>query len=332
MIGRANQTSREVDVRALIMESFEAGPRVCEVAVPEPGPNEVLVRVQAASINPVDVAVTFGALEEMYEHAFPITLGRDFAGVVEATGDAVARFAPGDDVFGFVHIADPVVRTGSFAEYIVAAEHSAIAHRPIDLRVHEAAVLPLSGTAALLSVEAVDPNPGDVVLVSGATGGVGRNAIQLAAARGASIIATGLPGDAADLEELGASEVIDYTGDVAAAVRERHPDGIAGLVYLVQPPADFASQAELVATGGRVATTVHAADVNALAASGITATNISAAADPALIERLAELAVAGVLTPRIEWIYALDDVPDGFGHIVSGRARGKLAVTIAARA
>lgn len=319
-------------MRALIIESFEAGPRVREVAVPEPGPNEVLVRVQAASINPVDVAVTFGALTEIYGHAFPIILGRDFAGVVEATGDAVARFAPGDDVFGFVDIADPVVRAGSFAEYIVAAEDSAIARRPADLAVHDAAVLPLSGTAALMSVEALDPHPGDVILVSGATGGVGRNAVQLAAARGASIIATGLPGDAADLEELGASDVIDYTGDVAAAVRERHPGGIAGLVYLVQPPADFAPQAELVATGGRVATTVHAADVDALAAAGITATNVSAAADPALIERLGELAVSGVLTPSIEWVHTLDDVLDGFGHIVSGRVRGKLAVTIAAPA
>jgi NADPH:quinone reductase-like Zn-dependent oxidoreductase len=115
-------------------------------------------------------------------------------------------------------------------------------------------------------------------------------------------------------------------------VRERHPSGIAGLVYLVQPPADFASQAGLVATGGRVATTVHAADVDALAASGITATNISATADAALIERLGELAVSGVLAPRIEWVYTLDDVPDGFGQILSGRVRGKLAVTIAARA
>jgi NADPH:quinone reductase-like Zn-dependent oxidoreductase len=315
-----------------MMESFEVGPRVCELSVPEPGPNEVLVRVHGGSINPVDIAVTFGALKETYEHMFPITLGRDFAGVVEATGDAVARFAPGDDVFGFVQIADPAVRAGSFADYIVVAEDSAIARRPIDLGVPEAAVLGLSGTAALLSVEAVDPHPGDVVLVSGATGGVGRNALQLAAARGASIIATGLPGDAADLEELGASDVIDYTGDVAAAVRERHPDGIAGLVYLVHPPADFAAQAELVATGGRVATTVHAANVEALAASGITATNVFASADPALIERLADLAVSGVLTPRVERTYTLSDLPNRLGDIAAGHARGKLAVTIADRA
>jgi hypothetical protein len=100
----------------------------------------------------------------------------------------------------------------------------------------------------------------------------------------------------------------------------------------VQPPDDFAPQAELVATGGRVATTVHAADVDALAAAGITATNVFAAADPALIERLGELAVSGVLTPRIEWVHTLDDVLDGFGHIASGRVRGKLAVTITAPA
>jgi NADPH:quinone reductase-like Zn-dependent oxidoreductase len=181
----------------------------------------------------------------------------------------------------------------------------------------------------LQSVEAVAAEPGDVVLISGATGGVGRNAIQLAAARGAVVIATGLPDDAAALRELGASAVIDYTEDVAAAVRERHPEGITGLIYLVQPPADFAAQAALVARGGRLATTVHAADVEELAASGITATNIVAAADPVLIERLAELAVSGVLTPRIQRTYTLDEVPEAFGHLANGHARGKLAVTIA---
>lgn len=317
-------------MRALIMESFERGPRIGDVAVPEPGPKDVLVRVQAGSVNPVDAGVMAGALKDIYEHAFPITLGRDFAGVVEAAGSAVARFLPGDDVFGLVDIADPVVHAGTFAEYIVVSEDSAIAHRPAGLEVREAAVLPLSGAAALLAVQAVDPGPGDVVLVSGATGGVGRNVVQLAAARGASIVATGLPDDTAELVKLGASEVIDYTADVAHAVRARHPDGVAGLVYLVDPPADFASQARLVVTGGRIATTVHAADVEALAASGITATKIIASADAALIERLAELAVSRLLTPRIERTYALEDATDGFGHIATGRARGKLAVEVAA--
>ncbi|MGH2968473.1 MAG: NADP-dependent oxidoreductase [Solirubrobacteraceae bacterium] len=316
----------EVEMRAVMLESFESGPSVREVAVPAPGANEVLVQVRAASINPVDVAVMSGALKDAYEHGFPVVLGRDFAGVVEAVGGAVTRYAPGDDVFGFVHIVDPIVQAGSFAEYIVVAEDSAIAVKPAELDFGAAATLPLSGTAALLSIEVVAPAPGEPVLIAGATGGVGRYAVQLAAASGAVVLATGLPSDEADLRELGADAVFDYTDDVAAAVRARHPDGIAGLVYLVNPPADFASQAGLVSSGGRVATTVHAADVEALRAAGVTAANIFATADSAVIARLGELARRGALTPRIERTYTLGEITEGFSHMASGRARGKLAV------
>jgi NADPH2:quinone reductase len=316
-------------MRALLLDSFEGAPAIREVAKPDPGDDEILVRVVSAAINPADVAIGAGGFRERYEHLFPVTLGRDFAGVVEAVGSKIKAYAVGDEVFGFVPTsADRVVHAGSFADYVAVPETSAVAIKPAALSFFAAAALPLSGTVALLAVDAVATEDDGPIVIAGATGGVGRYAVQLAAARGATVIATGLPADEADLHTLGAAEVVDYREDVAAAVRHRHPDGVAGLVYLVHPPTDFASLAALVRSGGRIATTVHAADVDALGAAGVTATNLVAASDPLIIERLGELARAGAIAPRIERVYPLERVTDGFLHIASANARGKLGVAV----
>jgi NADPH:quinone reductase len=316
-------------VRALLLESFEGSPSIREISKPEPREDEILVRVLAAAINPADVAIGAGGFRERYEHLFPVTLGRDFAGVVEAVGSRITLYAVGDEVFGFVPTAaDKVVHAGSFADYVTVTETSALAIKPPDLSFSDAAALPLSGTVALLAMDAVDPGNDGPILIAGATGGVGRYAVQLAAARGGAVIATGVPADEPDLHALGASEVVDYREDVAAAVRQRHPEGVAGLVYLIHPPTDFASLAMLVRSGGRIATTVHAADVDALGATGVTATNLVAASDPLLIKRLGELARSGAIAPRIERVYPLERVTEGFLHIASAKARGKLGVAV----
>jgi NADPH2:quinone reductase len=316
-------------MRALLLESFTDSPSIRDISTPEPAGDEILVRVVAASINPADAAIGAGGFRERYEHAFPVTLGRDFAGIVEAVGPRTTIYSPGDEVFGFVATADAgVVHAGSFAERVVVSEGSAVALKPVDLGFFEAAALPLSGTAALMAVDAVDPGQGNVVLIAGATGGVGRYALQLAAARDAVVIATGLPADEAELRLLGAAEVIDYTTDVAASIRQLYPAGISGLIYLVHPPSDFSSLASLVQPGGRIATTVHAADVDALGALGVTGTNVVASSDPLIVQRLGELSRTGSLNPRIERVYPLDRVTEGFGHITSAAARGKLGVSV----
>jgi NADPH:quinone reductase-like Zn-dependent oxidoreductase len=312
-----------------MLESFEGSPSIVEIAKPEPGEDELLVRVVAAAINPADVAIGKGLFKGRYEHEFPVTLGRDFAGVVEAVGTKVASYAVGDEVFGFVATStDQVVHAGSFADYIVVAETSAVAIKPPEISFAVAAALPLSGTVSLLAVDAVCSESDGPIVIAGATGGVGRYTVALAAERGAVVIATGLPADEQDLLALGASEVVDYTEDVAAAIRLKHPDGVAGLIYLLHPPTNFSSIAALVRTGGNIATTVHAADVDALAAEGITAANLVAASDPLFIERLGELARSGVIKPQIECTYPLEGVTEGFLHIAGGTARGKLSVAV----
>ena len=151
------------------------------------------------------------------------------------------------------------------------------------------AALPLAGSTAHDAIHAVDPAEGETVVVAGATGGVGSFAVQLAAHHGAVVIATAKAGDEdAYVRSLGAHETVDYgAGDAVAALRARFPDGIDVLIDLVNRDEAFAAIATLVKKGGRIASTLGAADVDALAARGIRATNGGAKPTP---ERLADLA------------------------------------------
>jgi len=212
-------------MRAIAMTDYDSGVALHELPTPEPAPNELLVRVRASSVNRIDVLIAGGVLKGMMEYEFPAVLGRDFAGTVEQVGSNVTRFHVGDDVFGF--LTKPAVHEGAWAEYASVAEDGFVARKPSGLDVTEAASLPLAGVTALVAVDAVDPDEDDTVLIVGADGGVGSYAVQLAAKRGATVIATAKPGDEQRLRELGAVETIDYTQlNIAAAVRERHPAAI----------------------------------------------------------------------------------------------------------
>lgn len=162
----------------------------------------------------------------MMEHSFPAVLGKDFAGTVAATGEGVSGWAVGDRVFGVVM--KPLVRDGSFAQYVTVPEAIGIAHLPEGLDVHVAGALGLAGTAAIQAVDALQLQAGELVLVAGATGGVGALAVQLAAAAGAVVIATGRPGlEEKFLRELGATHIADCSQDLAAPVRALALQGAA---------------------------------------------------------------------------------------------------------
>jgi NADPH:quinone reductase-like Zn-dependent oxidoreductase len=126
-----SKTRRDPQMRAFTLDSFDSPPRLRD-DLPEPRPtnDELLVRVHASSVNPADAAIAAGLLKEMAEHEFPVTLGRDFAGSVEETGDDVTRCKVGDEVFGFVLHANPTVRQGSWAELITLPEDNFVAAKP----------------------------------------------------------------------------------------------------------------------------------------------------------------------------------------------------------
>jgi hypothetical protein len=185
-------------MKAIALTAPDAPPALSELPEPTPGPNEVLVRVHASSINPADNGIASGMLKQMgIEYEYPVTLGRDYVGVVEQVGSQVTRYAVGDEVFGFLLHANPTVRDGSWAELIAVPEDMFIGRAPQGLDLATAGAAPLAGIAAIMAIDALELSEGDTVLIVGATGGVGSLAVQLAARAGATVVAPGLPDDEA---------------------------------------------------------------------------------------------------------------------------------------
>jgi NADPH:quinone reductase-like Zn-dependent oxidoreductase len=269
--------------------------------------------------------VAAGFLQGMLEHQFPVTLGRDFSGVVEAVGDGVTKFKVGDDVFGM--IGNMVLSNGSLADQVIVPEQH-LAHKPETIGYTDAAALPLAGSTAIAAVDWVEAGPGKVVLIVGATGGVGSYAIQLAHARGATVIATGLPSDEETLLGFGADEVLDYQGDLAATLKGSHPDGVDGLIDLASDGPALAALSDLVTNGGRVASALSAADVDALADRDIAATNLVTYPNAETFAKLAGYVADGTLEIPVRDVYRLDDSADGLGRFFGGSVRGKMAVSL----
>jgi len=314
-------------MRAFTLDSFEATPGLRDdLPVPELGEGDVLVRIHASSVNPVDAYTAMGALKGMMEYEFPVILGRDLAGVIERVGAGVTRYAVGDEVFGWV--AKPVLHDGTYADYIALPADQFTATKPASVDFVAAAAVPLAACTASIALDALNLAQGDRVLVVGATGGVGSFFVQLAAGRGAHVIATALAQDEPYLRDLGAAETVQRGEDVAAVVRERHRDGVDALLDLVsREPADFAALAAAVRSGGRAASALGAAGDGL--AGGLTATNVMNASEPARLQQLAGLIDAGTLRSPVQRTYPLARVGEAFADLQSQHTQGKLAITIA---
>jgi NADPH:quinone reductase-like Zn-dependent oxidoreductase len=314
-------------MRAYAVEGPDRPARLVTLPEPEVGVRDLLVTIHAASVNGFDVYEANGYLIGMMEHRFPTVVGRDLAGVVEAIGSEVTDFAVGDAVFGFVPSTPPLER-GSWAEKIAGAD-LVLVSKPTSLGFHEATTLPLAGTAALDLLDAVDIKEGDTLLVAGATGGVGTFAVQLAARRGATVIATARPDDDGFVRELGAAQTIDYASEnLADAVRQLYPAGITALVDLVNQRDTLTDLGSVVRSGGRVATVLGAADIEHFASRGVTAANVNAAPTRDKLQHLGNLASSRELRVVIQDIYGLDQVAEALAAFQQGK-RGKLVLAVA---
>src|SRR5215207_8795754 len=304
-------------MRAFTLDSFDTPPGLREdLPTPQVGPDQLLVRVQASSVNPVDAFIAAGVLKGMAEHEVPVVLGRDYAGVIEQAGPAVTGYAPGDEVYGWLLHANPTVHEGSWAELIAVPQGGSVARRPASVDVHQA------GVAALAAHDALDLGEGATVLVIGASGGVGSFAVQLAASAGATVLAPGLPEDQVYLRGLGAAEVLGRNADIVAAVRERFPEGVDALLDLVtQSPDQLNACAVLVRDGGRIASSVGAAG------DGPGRTNISALPGRENLERLAGLE-DGTLSVPIQASYPLAQADQALKALTGQHTQGKLAITL----
>ena len=218
-------------MRAFVKIDFDAAPTVTDLAVPEPANGEVRVRVRAASVNGFDLAVAAGYTKDYMEHRFPVVLGKDFAGEVDEVAAGVTDYAVGDRVFGAV--TKPYLGDGSFAEYVTVPTAVGFAKLPDQVSFTQGAALGLAGAAAHGVIEAVALQSGQILLVAGATGGVGTQVVQLAKAVGARVIATAHTDAERDLvTRLGADIVVDHQADIAAQVRASAPDGVDAVAHL----------------------------------------------------------------------------------------------------
>jgi NADPH:quinone reductase len=309
-------------MRAVVCENFGSGPTVMDVETPVPGPTEIRIKVCGSSLNGFDTALVRGFFNGILPHRFPVVLGRDFAGTVDAVGADVTAFAAGQNVFGVV-LTFPL-NAGGFGEYLVVPADHSVVPIPDGVDLASAGVIGLAGSAALAALDAVRLNRGDTVLVSGATGGVGAFVLQLATAAGATVIATANPGAETDhVRRLGAAHVVEYTKDLAAQVRAVAPAGVDAALHFAGDPAALL---DLVADGGRFASLL-VMDASPFARRGITATAVAAAPNPAGLTSLAEAVATGRLTIPIQRSYPLAQVPQAFADFAAGTV-GKLAVQV----
>jgi NADPH2:quinone reductase len=317
--------------RGYVLRSFDEPAALRPLEVPPPAAGQVLLDIRAASVNAFDWKVETGVLRHALAYDFPVTIGRDYAGVVRATGDSVTRVRPGDAVFGF--LGGRTLHRGSFAEQLLLDENECFVPKPDAVSFETAACLPLSGTVALRLVDAVRPDGPDgkpgVVVVVGAPGGVGTIAVQLLAAAGAEVVATGRDDDEDLLRSLGATAVVGPGPGLHDRISVRHPTGVDGWIDVVHYRAQLAGFLDLLRPGGRVASLHGAVEPEDLAPLGLSGANITSAPDRALLTRLGELAAAGDVVVPIRRTFGLDDVAEALRTARETHTRGKSVVVMA---
>jgi NADPH:quinone reductase-like Zn-dependent oxidoreductase len=189
--------------------------------------------------------------------------------------------------------------------------------------------LPMPALTAIDLVDAVDLGEGETILIVGATGGVGSYAVQLAARRGARVIATARQANEAFVRELGATETIDHTRkDLVETVRAAHPDGIEAIIDVVSDPEVLSRMAGLVKKGGRIASSVYAADVENLTERRIKATNIGMQPGAQRLEELSWMVDAGEISVRLERTFPLEKAREALEESRTGHVRGKIVLLV----
>ncbi len=288
-----------------------------QVDSPKAEPYEVLVRVVAAGVNPVDWKIREGYMQQVLPIRFPYTLGCDLAGIVESTGAGVTRFSAGDRVFGYPSL----MRCGAFAEAATILE-SELAHAPVSMDLEMSAALPVACITAFDglfthgSLEA-----GQRVLILGGSGGVGSVAIQMAVGAGAQVYATASARNQQLITGLGAI-AIDY-GSQATADVVRDVDLILDCVGVESGTSALPS----LKAGGRYVTTVYALpSAEVLAQFGAKSAMYGIQPSGDRLREIAALVDQGKLSMAIDTIYSLDQVSEALAASQAGRTRGKLLI------
>lgn len=288
-----------------------------EVARPEPQAGEALVRVRAAAVNPVDWMIAGGYGKEWWEHQLPLTLGCEFAGVIEAAGAGVTRLKAGDEVYGYVSLR----RCGAYAEYVIAREDEVVA-KPSALDFTAAAAIPVGALTAWQALyDQAGLQPGGRVLIHAASGGVGSIAVQLAKANGAEVIGTASGRNADFVKSLGASEVIDYT---AARFEEvvQDVDVVFDLIGGETQERSF----NVLKPGGFLVSAVQPPSPELTAQHGVRSAMVTVLPNANQLQAITELVESGRLRPFIETVLPLSEVQAALKQSQTGRTRGKIVL------
>jgi len=294
--------------------------RLVDLPVPQPGAGEVLVKVAAASINPIDWKMRNGEMRAIFPFPLPRTLGRDFAGTAAAAGEGVADLDVGTRVFG----AGNPTRDGTHAEYVVAPR-ALMARTPDALADVSAATIGVAGISALIPlVEVANLRAGQRVLIHAGAGGVGTFAVQIARHLGAEVLATAGPRNIAYVTKLGAHRVIDYTKDDFAAVARN-----CDVVFDTQGGEVHRRSFACLKPGG-VLVGLSAAPIDSTPArADVRVVRAQIQSTEARLMQLAEWAVAGVVVPQVTRQIPLQDAHAGYAVSEGGHSNGKIVLTAA---
>jgi NADPH:quinone reductase-like Zn-dependent oxidoreductase len=296
--------------------------KLMELEPPPLAPDGVLLRVKAAALNPVDVGIREGRLAGAFPYHFPVILGWDAAGEVEAVGPAVTWFKPGDRVYGYCRRHE--LEYGTFADFATVPE-GYLAHMPESLSFEQAAALPLTGLTAHQGLEIVGLRGGEYLFVTGGAGGVGHMVVQLAVARGARVAATASPGNHAFLRELGA-EPFDYNDpDLLERWREWTGGAGADAAFDAYGGASQEQAFSVMRKGGRLVSIrtppepreCFEASYEFVRPSGYD-----------LGEHITPLIAEGGLAPHIQQTWPLERAAEAMEVLEDGHVRGKLVLTL----
>ncbi|RFM33397.1 NADP-dependent oxidoreductase [Chitinophaga silvisoli] len=315
-------------MKAITIPQFKASPELTEQPKPAVKTGSMLVRIVAAGINPFDAKMIDGILDGQMPHHFPMIPGVDAAGVVEETGEGVTQFKTGDHIYGqFLHAP---VGEGTFAEYVVVPEKAALSLAPKNIPLKQAAAIPTAGMTALQMIEKSGLKHESILLVVGATGGVGSFLIQLAAMQGIYVIATVSDDQGASrVSEFGAKETINYKKlNVADIIRNKYPDGVDGLIDMVSSPDAFKVLTQYVKKGGVALTTAFVADEEDLKKKGLQGGNFELKGNRTLLDTLSDAVDNGALKVPVEREITLEETPAALAEIKKLNSKGKTIVVL----
>lgn len=287
------------------------------IDTPQAAANEVLVKVRASGVNPVDYKIREGYLESMLGHSLPLTLGWDVSGEIVSVGSDVNGWKVGDEIYSRPDIS----RNGSYAEYMTVVADE-IALKPASLTWEEAAAVPLTALTAWQVLDTFEIKEGDKILIQAGSGGVGHFAIQLAKLRGAHVLASCSTKNVEFVKSLGADEVVDYTQQDFSELRDLNA------VFDTLGGEALEKTWQTLKSGGAVTSIVEPPSEDLAAEHDVKCHFVFVQPSSAQLDQLRELLDSKTIKVEVDKVFNLDEVAKAHEYVETNRARGKVVISV----